>query len=69
MSTTTQLQELYLDQNENLDLGTLPPELALLPGLRKLYVSQEQKQPGAAVAGGPGGGGNVPAMKGSLPYQ
>lgn len=32
-------QELYLDQNP---LQCIPPELALLPGLRKMYVDSQQ---------------------------
>lgn len=58
-------QELYLDQNP--DLAELPPALALLPALRRMYVASTAEAQAAlqaqaaAVHQGPGGGGPAAA--------
>lgn len=68
-----------MDQN---DIQDLPPEIALLPGLRRLYISQEEDdhQGGGRPPGqqGPGiGGAGAPPLprpvaevvRGSVPYK
>ena len=66
------LQELYLDQN---DLRDIPPELALLPGLRKLYLNSQEGEGGPAQAGDARGMPHMAqelrdaqVVKGSVPY-
>ena len=61
----TPMQELYLDQNP--DLAELPPALALLPALRRMYVASTPEAQAAlqaqaaAVLQGPGGAGPAAA--------